>query len=101
MSTYTVVGYRGCGYAERACSTVRQLAAEHENVDCVCTMTSRGEYRAWLAAGQGLAKNVPSSHRTSPTCFKDETFIGGCDELLDHVGTAFGDSVPSGGCVLQ
>ena len=102
-STYTVVGYRGCGFAEHACSTMKRVADENEGVSCACTMTSRAEYRDWLAAGQGLAKNVPRSHRTSPACFKNDEFIGGCDELLDHVETTFGDKAMSGssGCAVQ
>jgi hypothetical protein len=83
---------------------MKRVADQHEGVSCACTMTSRGEYRAWLSAGEGLAKHVPSSHRSSPACFKGETFVGGCDELLDHLGTTFGDasiSTGGGGCALQ
>lgn len=97
---YTVVGYRGCGFAERACRAVKDLAAEDKDVTHTCQMTSRSEYRAWLSAKQGLAANVPDHHRTSPSCFIGETFIGGCDELMNHVsGVSTKDS--GTGCVTQ
>ena len=102
-TTYTVVGYNGCGYAEHACSTVKKLAASHENISYACQMSSRAEYKAWLRSGKGLASGVPASHTSSPACFKDSTFLGGCDDLMNHVGTTYGNNAVgnNGGCAVQ
>ena len=75
MPVFTVYGYSGCGYFYSACKAVEGIS--DASVSLVKDERPRGEYKAWLRANEG----VPSHHTTSPACFKDGEFVGGCSEL--------------------
>eukprot|EP00505_MAST-04D_sp_SCG-Rhode-Island_P000228 Stramenopile-MAST_4_protein_228 len=103
---FSVFGYSGCGYANNACERVQSLSQKYPGkFKSVCKITSRSEYQNWLRSRIGLAANV-GSHRTSPACFEDSKFIGGCDELTKYLGSkSFADrsNIPpqeGSGCLL-
>ena len=98
---YKVYGYEYCSYANRACSRVKDLAkANAETIEAECTITSRSEYKAWLKSS---SSGVPSSHTSSPACFENNKFIGGCDELCEHLDQTYPNSTGSSNsfCALQ
>ena len=87
MPVFAVYSYTGCGYYYSACKAVEGVS--DASVSLVKDARSRGDYKAWLASGEGLAAKVPSSHRTTPSCFRDGEFVGGCSELRALLGREY------------
>ena len=105
-TVFSVFGYAGCGYANEACARVQDLSRKYPGkFKSECKITSRSEYQSWLQSRSGLAANL-GSHRTSPACFENSKFIGGCDELVNYLGSkSFADrtNIPpqeGSGCLL-
>jgi glutaredoxin len=80
---FTVVGYTGCGYFDRAV----EACEESGTTAAVIELVTRGEFHDWLAT---TAPATARGHRTSPAVFAGEPstaeFIGGCDDLLSRLG---------------
>jgi len=96
-TVYKVFGYQHCSYASTACQRVQALEKTNSTIQAECTITSRTEYKAWLQTNN----SVPSNHTSSPACFKDDEFIGGCSELCVHLDTKYPSSKPESFCLVQ
>jgi hypothetical protein len=98
-TTYRVFGYQHCSYANRACNRVTALAKSlPDTVAAECTIVSRAEFLSWLRSS---SSGVPSHHQSSPACFRDKEFIGGCDELLSRLDTQYPSPKEESFCLLQ
>jgi hypothetical protein len=101
---YTVFGYAGCGYYNRAASAASALEQELKSkVHVKSSAVSYGEWQSSLAAFKTDFKLTEGlSHRTSPivvmstctdgntnTCKENVKFIGGCDAFLAHVNKTY------------
>ena len=100
VTTYDVYGYQHCSYASTAAARVQAIAQAHPaTVKANTKITSRSEYKEWLRNN----KNVPSHHTSSPACFENQTFIGGCDEICAHLDRTYPNekSSEAGVCAVQ
>ena len=102
-TVYTVLGYNGCGYFDRAAGAAKSVENNEEGVKANVKGMPRSQFLAYLkdlTAARGIR------HRTSPICFKgtpeNGTYIGGCDDFLAHVEKEHSGKAGSGdGCQLQ
>ena len=97
-TTYEIYGYHHCSYANSAVSKANQVQSKHPDTVTVKTqITSRSEFKQWLSQNM----NRVGQHRTSPACFANDKFIGGCDDFSAHLDTKYPGEQSGSFCMAQ
>jgi len=98
VTTFEVFGYQYCSYANKAVSRVEAVAKAYpDTVKAESKITSRAEYKEWLRNNP----KVPSYHTTSPACFENKKFVGGCDDICALLDKKYPVESSGGFCALQ
>jgi len=97
-----VAGWRGCPYFDKAATVVSSLhhLLPGKVVAQIHEYESRDAYRGWVTGDEGAKKfpSAPASFTSSPFCWRNEDqFIGGCDDALAFVKSAYMDGGASAG----
>ena len=97
-TTYEIYGYHNCSYANSAVSKANQVQSKHPDTVTVKTqITSRTEFKQWLSQNM----NRVGQHRTSPACFANDKFVGGCDDFSAHLDTKYPGEQSDSFCTVQ
>ena len=101
--TITVAGFASCPHHQTALGAASMLVQQGLAMHLVeKTFASRDEYRTWLFSPKGREAFVGQSksaqsvlkHTSSPFVASDESYVGGCDDLLALVSLLV-SSVPT------
>jgi hypothetical protein len=85
--TIGVAGYKGCRFSYNALIKAQRL--QHLGhvifVDDSGMFTSQDEYKVWLRENSVRFGPEASRHKTAPFVFRDEMFIGGCNDFFEWI----------------
>jgi glutaredoxin len=80
---YTVIIKVGCPYCEKAVSVLQKKGKKHYVVDYFKLSKQYKEYLSEVIKEM----NNGNDHSTYPKVFKNDKFVGGCEQLLSLLRT--------------